>query len=254
LIPVLRIGALSGQPLPSAQHFRIAVFGAEVQRIRPETDIYALPDPEEQMVDPVALLAAGAARGLFSGSAGVAGKISTHAERLADTRPDIVEWSLSLGGVDLGALRLLANMLAYGRFDSAEIVADGCVGGAVTQSAMLSYPSCIPPQEFTFVHDPPAKSHSERGVRLIFADEPDDVTLDLVIASLDTWGNIMMAGGYDGGSGANAFANKAALEESCVVGVSLMVSGVNELMFSPVVNLAQRVHALYAPLERLELV
>jgi len=119
---------------------------------------------------------------------------------------------------------------------------------------MLSYPSCIPPREFTFVHDPPAKSHSERGVRLIFADEPDDVTLDLVIASLDTWGNIMMAGGYDGDSGANAFANKAALEESCVVGVSLMVSGVNELMFSPVVNLARRIHALYAPLERLELV
>ena len=198
--------------------------------------------------------AAGAARGLFSGSAGVAGKISTHAERLADTRPDTVEWSLLLGGVDLGALRLLANMLACRRFDSAEIVADGCVGGAVTQSAMLSYPSCIPPQEFTFVHDPPAKSHSERGVRLIFADEPDDVTLDLVIASLDTWGNVMMAGGYDGDSGANAFANKAALEESCVVGVSLMVSGVNELMFSPVVNLARRVHALYAPLERLKLV
>ncbi len=231
MIPVLQIGALSGQPLPSAQRFRIAVFGAEVQRIRPETDIYALPDPEEQMVDPVALLAAGAARGLFSGCAGVAGKISAHAERLADTRPDIVEWSLLLEGVDLGALRLLANMLACRRFDSAEIVADGCVGGAVTQSAMLSYPSYIPPQEFTFVHDPPAKSHSERGVRL----------------------NIMMAGGYDGDSGANAFANKAALEESCVVGVSLMVSGVNELMFSPVVNLARRVHALYAPLERLEL-
>jgi hypothetical protein len=64
----------------------------------------------------------------------------------------------------------------------------------------------------------------------------------------------MMAGGYDGDSGVNAFANKAALEESCVVGVSLMVSGMNELMFSPVVNLARRVHALYATLERLELV
>jgi len=44
----------------------------------------------------------------------------------------------------------------------------------------------------------PAKSHSERGVRLIFAD---DVTLDLAIASLDTWGNVMMAGGYEGDSG-----------------------------------------------------
>jgi len=32
-----------------------------------------------------------------------------------------------------------------------------------------------------------------------------------------------------------------------------MVSGVNELMFSQVVNLARRVHASYAPLERLEL-
>jgi hypothetical protein len=254
LIPVLKIGALSGQLLPRAQRFRVAVFGAEVQRIRPETDIYVLPDPEEQMVDPVALLAAGAACGLFSRSAEVAGKFSAHAERLADTRPDVVEWSLLLEGVDLGALRLLANMLACGQFDSAEIVADGCVGGAVTQSAMLSYPSWIPPQEFGFVHDPPAKSHSDRGVRLIFADEPDDVTSDLVIASLDTWGNILMAGGYDGGSGANAFASKAALEEPCVVGVSLMASGVNELMFSPVVNLARRVHALYAPLERLELV
>jgi hypothetical protein len=70
LIPVLRIGPLSGQPLSSAQHFRIAVFGAEVQRIRPETDIYALPDPEEQMVDPVALLTAGAARGLSPAARG----------------------------------------------------------------------------------------------------------------------------------------------------------------------------------------
>jgi hypothetical protein len=68
LIPVLQIGALSEQPLPGAQRFRITVFGTEVQRIRPETDIYALPDPEEQMVDPVALLAAGAARGLRGGS------------------------------------------------------------------------------------------------------------------------------------------------------------------------------------------
>jgi hypothetical protein len=224
------------------------VFGAEVQRVRPETDIYTLPDPEKQMVDPVALLEAGAAHGL------VAGRISAHAERLADARPDIVEWSPLLERVDLGALHLLANMLACRPFDSAEIAADGCIGGAVTQSAMLPYPACIGSQGFSFVHDPPAKSHSERGVRLIFANEPDDVTLDLVIASLHTRGNILMAGGYNGDSGANAFANKAALEESCVVGVSLMVSDVNELMFSPVTNVARRVHTLNAPLERLELI
>lgn len=255
MIPSLRIGSLLPQRPLTAQHLSVAVSGSEVQRIRPQIDIRALPDPEEQRVDPVALLAASAVHGLFSGSAGVAGHISAYAERNADARPDVAFWSLFLDGVDLSALRLLANMLAYRSFDSAEIVADGCTGGVVTRGDMLSYPSCSTPQEFAFEYERPLKSRGERGVRLGFVHEPDDATLDRVIASLDAWGNILMAGAYSSDPAAGVFANQATLEEPCVVGVSLPVcSGTDEIMFSPVINLARRIHALYAPLEWLEIV
>jgi hypothetical protein len=255
VIPTLRIGSLSGQWNTGAQHFRVAALGPEVRRLRPDIDIRALPDPEEQRIDPVALLAAGARHGLFSGVAGVVGKISAHSERLAHSRPDFANWSLVLEGVDPGALRLLTAMFALQELDLAEIVADGYAGADSTDSTLLPYPTCVTPREFAFVYERPAKSNGARGVRFVFQCQPEDATLDLVISALDTWGNIVMAGAYsDSDPQVGAFAEQATLEEPCVVGVSLpLCSGTNELMFSPVVNLARRIHALHAPLERLEI-
>jgi hypothetical protein len=205
------------------------------------------------MVDPVALLAAGAAAGLFSDRHA---NIQAHAQRLPDPEPGVSSWRLLLEEVDVGALRLLANMLACQPFDAAEIVADGRVDAAIVQPDMLSYPSYVTPREFAFVYEQPAKSRGGRGVRLNFADEPADEILDLVIASLDAWGNLIMAGAYSDGEAraAGILADQATLEEPSVVGISLEVhTEVDEAMFSPVVNLARRIHALHAPLERLEI-
>ncbi len=255
MIPTLRIGSLSGQWNTGAQHFRVTALGPEVKRLRPDIDIRALPDPEEQRIDAVALLAAGATYGLFSGSAGVLGRISARSERMAPARPDCAKWGLVLEGVDPGALRLLAAMFALQELDFAELVADGYAGADPTDSRLLPYPTCVTPREFAFVYERPAKSHGARGIRLVFQSEPEDAALDLVIAALDTWGNIVMAGAYsDSDPQVCAFAEQATLEEPRVVGVSLpQCSGTNELMFSPIVNLARRIHALHAPLERLEI-
>jgi hypothetical protein len=255
VIPTLRIGNLTGQQSLGARQFRVAALGPGVERLRPDIDIRALPDPEEQRIDPVALLAAGALQGLFSGSTGVTGKITAHSQRLAHSRPDVAHWKLFLEGVDPGALRLLVAMLDGHELDFAEIVADGYAGTTSTDSTLLPYPSCTTPREFVFAYERPTKSHGARGVRLVFAYPPEDATLDLVIAALDTWANIVMAGAYSNSDPhAGAFAEQATLEEPCVVGVSLPLwSGANELMFSPVVNLARRIHALHAPLERLEI-
>ena len=255
MIPTLRIVPPDGQQSLGAQQFRVAALGPGVQGLRPDIDIRALPDPEVQRIDPVALLATGALHGLFSGSTGVAGKITAHAQRLAPSRPDGAHWKLLLEGVDLGALRLLAAMLDGYEFDFAEIVAEGYAGTASMDSTLLPYPSCTTPREFVFAYERPTKSHGARGVRLVFAYPPEDATLDLVIAALDTWANIVMAGAYSHSDPqAGAFAEQATLEEPRVVGVSLpLCSGTNELMFSPVVNLARRIHALHAPLERLEI-
>ena len=255
---VLRLQPLSlRQPL-AAQNFWVTLSGAEVRRIRPETDVRALPDPEQHSVDPIALLAVGAGYGLFSNDGGTAVAVHASAERLADARIGIARWRLLLDGVDSGALRLLVNMLAYGGFDSAEIIADGySAGGAATQANALPYPSCTRPREFDFAYNRPMKSRCERTVRLRLLHEPDDATLDLVIAALDAWSNIIMAGAYATVStpgAAGAFATPAILDEPCVVGISLPICfGMDEIMFSPIINLARRTHALHAAVRQLEI-
>ena len=241
---------------PTECSLRVVLTGSQTRQIRPETDMRRLSDIERDLIDPVALLAAASADGLFSGQAGLTGAVRAEARRADAAIPGAAEWTLQLNGVDVGAIRLLVNMSNYLEFDSGQIRPAGFAGGFTVPATSLPFPSCGFPKEFAFDYERPAKSRGERGVRLTFANPPDDATLDRTIAALDKWAAVVMAGAYVTELGhAGALAEAAALEETCVVGLTYSVCiGMTELMFSPVINLAGRLHALQAPLKRLEIV
>ena len=256
--PVLRIPALTvGAPLV-ARRFAVTARGPDVARLGKEIDIRRLPDPEEQNIDCVGLLAAACVHGMFSWESGPTSRPAATARRMSPTAPDEAIWELLLNDVDSGALRVLADMLAVLTLDSVEI-ADAEAGyQAASGAGAIAYPSCGTPQEFAFDYDRPFKSSGERAVRIGFAEEPDDEVLAFACDGLDVWGNLIMNGAYaaDSRPGASGvFAEQASLEEPDVLGVSLPIcKNMDELMFSPVVNLVRRIHKLHAPILRLEII
>lgn len=242
--PELRLGSLTTRAQLTGQHFTVILRGVQIAMIRPTMDIRTLRDPEVEVVDILALLAAGVAHGLFTADPLVLA--TARAERLHGGDPQAAAWRLILDGAAPGVLRLLVNMAEMLQFDTITIVLTGTETAPPTPIQALPYPDCHATQEFRFFYERPQKSRTERAVRLGFTEPPDDATLDRTIAALDIWGNLLMAGAYSDDwtpMASGVMAEQATLEDETTVGVSLPICfGAAESMFAPILNLARRLH------------
>ncbi len=250
MTPELRIARLPAQTLS------VKLRGPDVRRIRPQTNMRLLDDPEEELCDFVAQFALAAATGMFSYKSGLLGPVTARATRLPKAAaPDGADWSLDLANVDFEALGLLGEMIAVRAFESGFVLTENAGILPPVPLEDIAYPDCAKPGEFEMDYNRPMKSRGPRAVRLEFHNPLPDEALDEVLAALDAWGNLLMQGAYadvSAGGNVGAFAEEAALEDALTVGLNMPhVAGMDELMFSPVLNLARRIHALTAPVARL---
>ncbi len=180
------------------QELELRVRGDDVLRMQP----HASPEEEGPLPDLGELFVTAIRAGLFGGAAAPswqaeAAVIETDAQ--LDQRQ--ARWLLGVAGVDLGAFRILWNVLGARTLDDVALTTRRPLPdpGSPTQRldpARIAYPGLPARLPFELSVEPPTVATRDRSVQVVFQHAPPAAVVDEALAMLGRWMDLLMLGGY----------------------------------------------------------